>query len=60
MQISDRMRDELMRLDFDIHHISVTSRKSSLHHGMVRLIISTLATGEEIDESWEEQNSLRR
>jgi len=49
MQISDRMKDELMRLDFDIHHISVTSRRSSLHHGMVRLIISTLATGDEVE-----------
>ncbi len=47
--ISKRFKDELMRLDFDIHHISVMSRKSKLHHGMVRLVISTLATPEEIE-----------
>ncbi len=49
MQLSDRMKDELMKIDFDIHHISVMSRKSQLHHGMVRLIISTLATPDEIE-----------
>ncbi len=47
--LSERMKDELMRLDFDIHHISVMSRRSKLHHGMVRLVISTLATPEEIE-----------
>ncbi len=47
--LSDRMRDRLMRLDFDIHHISVMSRRSKVHHGMIRLIISTLATPEEIE-----------
>lgn len=49
MHLSDRMKDELMKLDFDIHYISVTSRKSDLHHGMIRLIISTLATSDELE-----------
>ncbi len=46
---SERLKDKLMRLDFDIHHISVMSRKNISHHALVRLIISTLATVEELE-----------
>ncbi len=46
---SERMKDELMRLDFDIHHISVMSRKNENHHALIRLVISALATTEELE-----------
>lgn len=38
----------LLQLEFDIQHINVLSRKNSKEHAVVRLIISSLATSEEI------------
>ena len=40
---------DLLRTDFDIHHIAVASRKIDEEHALVRLIISTLATSEEVE-----------
>jgi len=39
----------LLRLEFDIHHIAVLSRKNPEEHALVRLILSALATPEELE-----------
>ncbi|RLI84480.1 MAG: hypothetical protein DRP01_07970 [Archaeoglobales archaeon] len=41
--------DELLIKEFDIRYINATSRKNLKEHAMIRLIISTLATPEEIN-----------
>lgn len=38
----------LLQLEFDIQHINVLSRKNNSEHAVIRLIISSLATSEEI------------
>lgn len=40
--------ERLLQLEFDIQHINVLSRKNKKEHAVVRLIISSLATPEEI------------
>jgi len=40
---------DLLRVEFDIHHIAVLSRKSPEEHALIRFIISTLATPEETE-----------
>jgi len=44
----------LLRLEFDIQHISVISRKNPEEHAMIRLVLSALATKGEL------QNLVRR
>lgn len=39
----------LLRMEFDIHHIAVLSRKVPEEHALVRLILSALATPEELE-----------
>jgi hypothetical protein len=39
----------LLRLEFDVQHIAVLSRKVQEEHALIRLILSTLATPEEIE-----------
>ncbi|AEA48072.1 hypothetical protein [Archaeoglobus veneficus] len=45
---------DLLRLEFDIHHIAVVSRKVPEEHALIRLILSTLATADEL------QNLVKR
>lgn len=45
---------DLLRLEFDIQHIAVVSRKIPEEHALVRLILSALATAEEL------QNLVKR
>lgn len=45
----------LLQLEFDIQHINVLSRKDSKEHAAIRLIISSLATPEEI-QSFKKDN----
>ncbi len=45
----------LLQLEFDIQHINVLSKKNSKEHAAVRLIISSLATPEEI-QSFKKDN----
>ncbi len=40
---------DLLRTEFDIHHIAVSSRRNIEEHALVRFIISTLATPEETE-----------
>jgi len=39
----------LLQLEFDVHHIAVLSRKNPEEHALIRLILSTLATPEELE-----------
>ena len=45
---------DLLRLEFDIQHIAVVSRKVPEEHALIRLILSALATAEEL------QNLVKR
>ncbi|MCS7143930.1 MAG: hypothetical protein NZ879_02790 [Archaeoglobaceae archaeon] len=40
---------EMLRLEFDLQHHLVLSRKSPKDHALIRLILSTLATSKEIE-----------
>lgn len=42
------MSMEMLRLEFDLQHHLVLSRKSPIDHALIRLILSTLATSKEI------------
>lgn len=39
---------DLLRTEFDIQHHLVLSRKDTLHHALIRMIVSTLSTPEEL------------